>query len=253
MTAPPAGPPASVGTGRLAVSVYGPSVLFGLGDGAVLPVLPLLATGLGASPARAATILVLSNIGSLLGNLPASVLTARFGERRAIIGAALLGIVAAGCCGLARSVPVLGAGAVLMGISASVFMLARQSYLAEAVPPARRARAMSTLGGVMRIGAFAGPFVAAVGIGVWGLRSAFAVYASALALAAGLAALLPDLPAGRLPDDAVQPGVRAVWTSHRRVFATVGVGVLLVAAVRAARQAVIPLWAHHLGLSPQTP
>ena len=32
------------------------------------------------------------------------------------------------------------------------------------------------------------------------------------------------------------------------MFVTLGVGVLLVSAVRAARQAVIPLWADHLAL-----
>jgi len=37
---------------------------------------------------------------------------------------------------------------------------------------------------------------------------------------------------------------------HRRVFLTIGLGVVLVNAVRASRQAVIPLWADHLGLGP---
>lgn len=39
---------------------------------------------------------------------------------------------------------------------------------------------------------------------------------------------------------------------HRHVYATLGVGVLLVAAVRAVRPAVIPLWADHLGLDATT-
>src|SRR5690606_19889018 len=39
---------------------------------------------------------------------------------------------------------------------------------------------------------------------------------------------------------------------HRRVFLTLGLGVLLVSAVRASRQAVIPLWADHLALAPST-
>ncbi|HSV61281.1 MAG TPA: MFS transporter [Variovorax sp.] len=37
---------------------------------------------------------------------------------------------------------------------------------------------------------------------------------------------------------------------HRRVFLTLGIGVVLVSAVRASRQAVIPLWAEHLALAP---
>lgn len=37
-----------------------------------------------------------------------------------------------------------------------------------------------------------------------------------------------------------------------RLFATLGVGVLLLSAIRQTRQSVIPLWAHHIGLSPTT-
>ena len=37
---------------------------------------------------------------------------------------------------------------------------------------------------------------------------------------------------------------------HWRVFLTLGVGVLLLSAIRQTRQTVIPLWASHIGLSP---
>lgn len=62
---------------------------------------------------------------------------------------------------------------------------------------------------------------------------------------AGLRAVAAVRP-GRGRDPAGHPALR----DHRRVFATLGVGVTLVAAVRAARQAVVPLWADHLGLGP---
>ena len=41
-------------------------------------------------------------------------------------------------------------------------------------------------------------------------------------------------------------------SDHRRVFVTLGVGVMLVSAVRATRHAVIPLWAEHLTLGAST-
>ena len=44
----------------------------------------------------------------------------------------------------------------------------------------------------------------------------------------------------------------AVARAHRAVLTQVGSAVLLVGAVRAARQVVLPLWAVHLGLSPAT-
>jgi MFS family permease len=70
-----------------------------------------------------------------------------------------------------------------------------------------------------------------------------------------VAARLPDLDAPREPGAAREaalaaaaPTWRATVRDHHRVFATLGLGVLLVSAVRASRQAVIPLWADHLAL-----
>src|SRR4029079_6272510 len=50
----------------------------------------------------------------------------------------------------------------------------------------------------------------------------------------------------------VAPTLRSVGSHHAKVFLTVGVGALLVAAVRASRQAVIPLWAESIGLDAAT-
>jgi MFS family permease len=44
--------------------------------------------------------------------------------------------------------------------------------------------------------------------------------------------------------------VRGVFRSHRHLFYTVGAGIVLISAVRASRQVVLPLWAEHVGLSP---
>ena len=240
----------------LALPAYGPSLLFGLGEGAILPVLPLSTRDIGASVAIAATMVMLINIGSLLFNLPSSVITDRWGERRSIIGASVVGVGASLLFVIGGHIWVFVLGALLYGVSASVFMLARQTYLTEAVPPTHRARALSTLGGVMRIGVFLGPFLGAAAISAWHLKGAYVVSTAALALAGVLGATMKDLP--RTHGSPAQsptsqgPGLRRVLVDYRSVFLTVGMGVLLVSAIRASRQAVIPLWAEHLGLSPSS-
>ncbi|MBO1768127.1 MFS transporter [Allobranchiibius sp. GilTou38] len=245
------------GFGALAIPAYGPSLLFGLGEGAMLPVLPLSARDVGASVAIAATMVMLINVGSLIFNVPSSIITDRYGERHAIIGASIVGVLASLLFLVGHEVWIYATGAVLYGISASVFMLARQSYLTEAVPATHRARALSTLGGVMRIGVFVGPFIGAAAMSLWHLAGAYVVSTAALALAGVLGATLKELPheaesrrkaAGELADVTV----RSTLHDYRRVFLTVGMGVLLVSAIRATRQAVIPLWAEHLSLSPTT-
>lgn len=239
---------------RLAIPAYAPSLLFGLAEGAMLPVVPLSARDLGGSVATAALMVTLLNIGSLLFNVPSSMITDKYGERHAIIGASVVGVISAALCMAANTLLLFGTGAFLMGVSGSVFMLARQSYLTEAIPAQYRARALSTLGGVMRVGMFIGPFVGAAAMGLWHLRGAYAVCVAALALAGVLGATLKDLPR-HAPDEGTPPDaatVRRVLVDYKRVFLTVGMGVLLVSMIRATRQAVIPLWAEHLGISAQT-
>ena len=235
---------------RIALPAYGPSLLFGLGEGAVLPAIPLGARELGASVAMAAMAVTLIGVGSLVCNIPASLITLHRGERWALVAAALWCALAMALCAATHHMALFALGCFMVGMAQAVFSLARQSYLTEAVPAAYRARALSTLGGVMRIGMFAGPFIAAAAIHRFGLPGAWGVGVVALLAAAAVSARLPELqaaaPAGAAPPAAAT--LRSTLRDHRRVFATLGIGVMLVSAVRATRQAVIPLWADHLAL-----
>jgi MFS family permease len=77
----------------------------------------------------------------------------------------------------------------------------------------------------------------------------------ALAAATVVAARLPDLvPESQrvAPGEvaALRPTLRSTVRDHRTVFLTLGLGVVLISAVRATRQVVIPLWADQLALAP---
>ena len=238
----------------IAIPVFGPSLLFGVGEGAILPVVALSARDLGGSVSMAALVVTLLGLGSLVSNIPASLITTRYGERGAIVGAGLWASLGMLIAVTAAHLAVFALGIVMVGMASAVFGLARQSYLVELVPYAYRARALSTLGGVMRIGYFIGPFVSAAAIHQFGLRGAFGVGIVAMLVASMVAASIPDLPPAPAADP-VRPAsgaasLRAIAIAHRRVFLTLGLGVLLVSAVRSSRQAVIPLWADHLGIEP---
>ena len=235
----------------IAIPAFGPSLLFGIGEGAILPVIPLSARDMGASLAGAALVVSLIGIGSLVSNIPASIITARYGERRGMVGAALLSLLAMLLCVFSGNLWFFGLGVFLIGAAAAVFNLARQSYLTEAVPPTLRARAMSTLGGVGRIGLFAGPFIGALVIHLVGLTGAYWVAAVCVAGAGAVAWGLPDLVSGDgVAPKGPQPTLKYLLATHRKVFLTVGIGVLLVSSVRSSRQVVVPLWADNLGLNP---
>ena len=235
---------------RIALPAYGPSLLFGLGEGAILPAIPLGARELGASVPTAALAVMLIGLGSLLCNIPASLITLHRGERWALVAAALWCALAMALCAWTTHLGLFALGCFMIGMAQAVFNLARQSWLTEAVPVAYRARALSTLGGVMRIGMFIGPFIAAAAIHRFGLAGAWVVGVAALLVAAAVSARLPELQAEAeapaVPSAA--PTLRSTLRDHRHVFVTLGIGVMLVSAVRATRQAVIPLWADHLTL-----
>ncbi|MFB0837295.1 MFS transporter [Arthrobacter sp. E44] len=240
----------------IAVAAFGPTLLFGIGQGAILPVVALSARELGASVAVAALVVTLIGLGSWFFNLPASLVTLRFGERWSIVGAAVAAGLALAAAAVSSTLAsnglwLLAVAMAVVGMSGAVFGLARQKYLTEAVPVAFRARALSTLGGVNRIGVFIGPFAGAAVMQFFGLAGAYWVGVVAMAAAALLSLTIPDLatPEVRPGGDAgPQPTLRSVAVSHAGVFLSLGVGILLLSALRSSRQVVIPLWSDHLGM-----
>lgn len=240
---------------RIAVPAFGPSVLYGVSNGAILPVIALSARELGASVAVAGLVTALVGIGSLVSNIPAGWIAARYGERRALTQAAGFSSAALVLCAMAPHLAALALGVFMVGMATAVFLLARQAYLADVVPLHLRARAMSTLGGSTRIGVFIGPFLGAGAIHFLGLAGAYWVALAAMLGAGLIAHFAPDVtgpgqPAGASPGAGRRASTRDVLRSHGRVFLTLGLGVLLVGAVRSSRQIVIPLWAEHLAMSP---
>ncbi|MCK6089836.1 MFS transporter [Micrococcus endophyticus] len=259
---------------RGAVQIYAPSTVYAVGLGAMTPALAVAALALGLDAARAAAVVVLVGLGSLVANAPASALAARAGERVTIVVSAFLGTAGAALAwattaGLSSSPGREGVmepgrlalyltAVLAMGMAGSGFNLARQAYLAVAVPPSHRARAMSTLGGTIRIGVFLGPFLGAAVQAAMGLDGAFAAATAAMAVGALLCLRIRDLPAsgaaapgadpGAQPVPAHRPRVADVARARREVLLTAGFGVVAVSAARAARNAVIPLWATHLGM-----
>lgn len=249
---------------KIAVAAYGPTLLYGMVEGAIYPVIAINARNLGASVAEAGFIVALAGVGTLLNNIPASLFTARYGERVAMVVAGLFTVIALLLCVSAASPVMLGIGVFMVGMAQSVFLLARQTYLTDAVPIAIRARALSTLGGVMRIGLFVSPFLSAGLMQLMGLDGAYWLAAIAASAAGALAFTLPELPsrpeqksthAGPSDGHAGKaPGVSllALMKVHRHTFLTLGTGCLLVSAIRSCRQVVIPLWAAHIMLDAAT-
>lgn len=238
------------GLWRIAVPAYGPTALSSVGTGAVLPVLALTARDLGASVGVAALVVAMLGVGTLVSALPAGSLVTALGERQALVVAGLVEAAAMALALVSSEVWHLVTAVLLVGAASAVFGLARQAYLTDAVAIHLRARALSTLGGVHRIGLFLGPLVGAAAIGAWGLRAVY-VLGVVMALASVVLVLLTrDLTADHRAARAQLPRPRlgAVLAEHRTTLLTLGTGVLALAAARASRTSILPLWAEAIGL-----
>lgn len=243
-----------------------PTILISIGEGAIIPIIPIAADGLGATLALAGLVVALLTIGELLGNIPSGWVIARIGERPAMIGASALSIVGMVMCVIAPNPVALGFGIFLVGLSAAVFALARHAFMTSFVPLAYRARALSTLGGANRLGAFVGPFIAAGVIHLTGVATyAFWIHIAACLACAVVLLTLPDptttfgaVATVRLAGRAMREGEALVEQESAGLFATLwakrdvlsrlGLGAALIGALRASRQVVLPLWAVSIGV-----
>lgn len=247
----------------IAVPAFLPTLLFSIGEGAILPIIPIVASDLGASLAVAGLISAMTMVGVLIGDIPSGWLVSRIGERTAMIGAAFVAIIGLVVAISASTTWQLGIGVLLTGIGTATFALARLAFLTSFVPQQYRARAMSTLGGSFRLGYFIGPFIAAGVIQLTGSPTAvFWVHIAGCIGAAVVLLALKDpsatigarhaararpTPGEVLVAEEARGLFQTMWT-NRGVLTKLGTGAALIGALRASRAIILPLWAVSIGL-----
>ena len=79
----------------LLCSVYGPIFLISAGQGAVLPIIPLVARDLEASLALAGLIAAFRGLGNNIFDIPAGMIAGRFGEKVSMIVAGVTLLISA--------------------------------------------------------------------------------------------------------------------------------------------------------------
>ncbi|WP_344819914.1 MFS transporter [Microbacterium soli] len=254
--------------------VYIPALLFALGEGAVIPLIPVFAAELGADVPLAALVASALVVGQLCGNMPSGWLVAKVGERLAMIYAGLAAMVAGVGMLLASSLALLTGAVFVLGFCAATFGLARHSLMTTRVPIRYRARLLSLLGGCFRFGVFVGPFVAAVLISltgtelstVWFLMGCVAALVLVVTFGPDPERTIPvllkptgaavaedsgEVVTGSIPV-ADQRGVFQTMWAYRRVLSRLGSAAACLSAVRSAKQVILPLWGVSLGLDATT-
>jgi MFS family permease len=252
MTETPAGPQERFRLSSLVFSVYVPTILFSIGQGAVIPVIPLFARELGASVAVAAFIAGLKGIGQLIGDMPAGIAVSRWGDKGAMVcGTALIGVTAIGAS-LSPSPAVLGLLVLIMGIGWSFWQIARLAYVSETAPLEHRGRALSMTGGMNRIGNFIGPAIGGLLGEYAGLEAAFMLQAVMGLAAAAMMFIIVRESGGSemLSMHGLRGRVASTVAENREIFLRAGFPVIALGILRQARQVFLPLWGLEIGLGP---
>lgn len=239
----------------LAPALLTPTVVLGAVQGATVPMLPVVATELGAGLAQAGVVAGLMVVSQLAGSLPAGWAVDRIGERRAMLLAAAVMATGLMISLLARSPLALAVGVSVAGLAQSTFQIARQALVTVLVPLSHRARALSTLAGGNRLGMLVGPFLATGVIALSGETRW--VFALAIALVAGGAVAVMWLPdpeehLGPRDRDLPRAGVVETVVRNRAVLVRLGTMAMTLQAMRQARYALLPLWGVSLGLDART-
>lgn len=269
----------------LALPVYIPALIFAIGTGAISPVIVLAALSIGFSDAGSSAVVGLFGLVGVFAAPPLGKLITRIGDRQALVSAGIVTMIS-----LVFSISALVLGSenetyaksafiislVLISIGANIWQLGRQAYVAEAIDPSWRARGLSTLGGMTRLGQLIGPAFSTVLIGVWFLGSVFwlSLIMTAIATIMVVIFLVPpethalrqaqiaeviDAPHGESDVEraSTQTSDHTPHVNPREgktvpsPFATVvmGFGLNAIAILRANRTVIVPLWGAYLGVS----
>lgn len=189
-----------------------------------------------------------AGFGSLIGDVPAGVLFGRLGARRSMVAG--IGVLALATLAMswARSIPELVIYGLISGLGMAIWSIARHAYLTAAAPNHRRGRSIALIGGIVRIGSFAGPLIGGAIAAYYGYRAAFVLFG----MVGVIALIFPALFAEDVTavHQSQRSGMRgharhlfAMLGQEKRTFSTAGVGLFLAAMIRGGRNVIIPLYA----------
>ncbi|MGH2617395.1 MAG: MFS transporter, partial [Thermomicrobiales bacterium] len=174
----------------LVVAVYVPTMLLAFAQGLLIAILPLYAAGFGVGYGLVGLATSATAIGTLVTDVPAGAVLGRIGMRPAMIAGTSLITVSTLALVWSDQFPSLVALRFVAGIGTALWALSRHAYIAEAIPLAQRGQALSTFGGINRLGVFGGPALGGLLADVAGIHAAFGLSAGLAGVALVMSAVL---------------------------------------------------------------
>ncbi len=267
----------------LIAPVYLPVLLLSFSWSALAPSFPQYLAGLGAGVAAVGLVVAMKGIGQVASDLPGGLMLANWGERRITMISYAVAITSNLILFWSRAVLLIGFLTFASGFATSILLTTVMTLVRRTVPADIRGRALSGVGGALRIGMFLGPLAGGFlaerfgvpvvfllrtalligGMSSFALGHPRAVSSVSEADAAGIAAdggqssrIATEPSAAAPPPGGVRGGLLGAFAPvfqglKGRWYAvgTVGFVILALSSLRTAREVIMPLWGEGLGLS----
>ena len=238
----------------LILSFYLPALMVTLGQGLLVPILPLFAADFEIGYVLIGLILAGEGLGTLIADLPTGMLQRRFGNKQVMMMGLLVKALSILLLFFAPTVWNVLLLRLIAGFGRSMYTVSAHVYVTDQVDLGQRGKAISMFGGTHRLGGFIGPAVGGIVAGMLGLRIAFV--AVGLVTAVGLLLVALYTKGGKRDahsDDAAHGHAMHLLSavkSNQRILASAGMAQVFGQMVRSGRTVVIPLFAaDFLGLS----
>lgn len=155
-----------------------------LGQGVISPVLPLYAKDFGVSATLIGASISVFGLARLIFNLPAGILSDRFGRRIMLVGGPVITAIGSLLSAGAGDIWQLLAFRFIAGIGSAMFMTAAITLVTDISTPENRGRMLGLYQGSLLVGVSIGPAVGGLTAELFGLRSPFVLVGVLAALCA---------------------------------------------------------------------
>ena len=165
-----------------------------MGQGVVVPVIPLLIQSLGKTAAMVGIAVSAFALARVFANIPAGFLTSWSGARNVLVAGAVITMVGNLMAGVTESYEALVAFRFVAGAGSALYITAAVSFVADVSTPENRGRLMTIYQTFFLVGITLGPAAGGLTAHLFGLRAPF-YFVAALAGVAGVWTLA-RIPAG---------------------------------------------------------
>lgn len=158
------------------LSLYLPAAILALGQGIVLPALPVYAKSFGIGFGIASMVIVAAPLGSLAAGVPTGYLLDRLGRRRIILAGPILAALSSFLMAAAQSFPELLFYRFLGGAATQMWGLGWLAIIADTGNQGQRGRQITGMHAMESLGRISGPLVGGIIATLWDVRMPFVFY-----------------------------------------------------------------------------